>query len=557
MKKAIRCAVVGAALAAVLVCLSASAEEPKLINRSALIQDARELASILEQSHPDPYINGGGKIAFHRRLQELLEAIPGQGMTVESFYRLLLPFVAALRDGHTAMLSPQADGAPRPGLPLAFKIIDESLAVADEVRKDGLDLRGARLEAVEGIPLAELVRRQNNLRGIENIYGTLALLTRSLATERGLRNLIPERTEAAKIRLTLRLAGGQIRDLAFSAGEALERAPHPSVSRVPGPDMSRSDVAWNFLDEEGKTAFLEIDDMSGYREACECWLAQGMGGAEDMARAAYRKFHDGDAPAKIEDVLAGIPSATEAFRDLVVAMKRAGTQNLIVDLRQNTGGNDIMVPMLLYFLFGREAMAASGQEGFQIAKYSDLYFRFYSNVSLADINRGRAQPLEAGDYDFADERARAGGRTPEALRREADEHLKEAPTFYAVFSQGPFEVHYRPPRLAVLSSAWTFSSGFTMLAALSEAGAVIVGTPSANAANNGGDSLIFELTNTRLRGAVSFKKIIGFPDDPEKGRCLRPDVELTYDKWASLGFDPNAEVLLAREVLSRKSGGDR
>ena len=44
------------------------------------------------------------------------------------------------------------------------------------------DLRGALLLNVEGIPLSELVQRQNSLRGIENVYGTLALLTRSLAT---------------------------------------------------------------------------------------------------------------------------------------------------------------------------------------------------------------------------------------------------------------------------------------------------------------------------------------------------------------------------------------
>lgn len=527
------------------------AQENKVYNREALIQDARQLASILEQSHPDPYINGGGKVAFQRRLQGLLQTIPAEGMNAEQFYRQLLPFVASLRDGHTAMLSPQAGTPPRPGLPLPFKVIDESLAVASAVHKDHVDLYGAMLLAVEGVPIRELVQRQNNLRGIENTYGTLALLSRSLGTERGLQNLLPEWTNPAKIRLTLRLAAGESRDFIFQPGEKIENAPVQPGSKIRLPDMSRSDVAWNFLDKDGETAVLKIDDMSTYREACEDWIAQGMSEGPDFARAAYQKFHGKEAPAKMEDVLAGIPSATDAFKDLVLAMKRAETKNLIVDLRQNTGGNDWMVSLLFYFLFGRESMV-SYDKGFHISRYSNLYFQVYANDSLAEINRGRALPLEAGDYDFSNEQASSKGNDPTALLKAEGEKLKKIPTFYKVFSRGLYEKFYRPPHLVALCSAWTYSSGFSMLAALAEFGATVVGTPSAHAGNNFGDSLIFQLTNTQLRGAVSYKQIITFPNDPEKGRCLRPNIELTHEKWTALHFDPNAEVLLALEFLKKK-----
>jgi len=65
-----------------------------------LIQDVRQLAQIVESAHPDPYIRGGGKIAFLRRLQKALGSIPQVGMTAEEFYKHLLPFIAALGDGH-------------------------------------------------------------------------------------------------------------------------------------------------------------------------------------------------------------------------------------------------------------------------------------------------------------------------------------------------------------------------------------------------------------------------------------------------------------------------
>ncbi|MBE3087725.1 MAG: hypothetical protein IMZ71_01205, partial [Chloroflexi bacterium] len=266
---------------------------------------------------------------------------------------------------------------------------------------------------------------------------------------------------------------------------------------------------------------------------------------------AYQEFHGQAAPEHVDDILAGIPSATGVFQDLVVAMKRAGTEHLIVDLRENTGGNDLMVRILLYFLFGRESMV-SYDKGFQISRYSELYFQVYANASLAGLNRNRAVPLKVGDYDFSDEQARNKGIDPAVLLKAAGESLKGTPTFYKVFNQDLYGNFYRPPHLVVLSSAWTYSSGFTMLAALEELGATVVGTPSAHAGNNFGDSLLFQLTNTKLRGAVSFKQNVTFPDDPDKGRCLRPDIMLTHEKWASLDFDPNAEVLLALEFLREK-----
>ena len=535
---------------------SSWAQDNRIFTQQELMQDARQLASTLSQSHPDPYTNGGGKVAFQRRFQVVLENIPADGLTAEEFYRLLLPFVASLRDGHTALLSLQSGAPPLPGIPLSFKIIDESLVVASAVRKDDTDIRGALLVAVDEVPLQELVQRQNNLRGIENVYGTLALLTRSFSTEKGLQNLIPERTDAARIRLTLSLAGGETRDFFFERGESLQISPVAPNSNILLPDMSQTDVAWKFLDRDGRSALLKIDDMSGYREAVEDWIASGMSAGLEMARAAYQKYHRKAAPERVDDNLAGLPSATDAFKDLVVAMKRAETRHLIVDLRENTGGNDLMVPILLYFLFGRESMN-SYDDGFQISRYSELYFQVYANASLLEINRNRAVPLQIGDYDFSEEQTRSERRDQPEMLTFSGERLRRSPTFYEVFSQNRYENHYRPPQLVVLSAAWTYSSGFTMLAALQGLGATVVGTPSAHAGNNFGDSLLFQLSNTQLKGAVSFKQNVTFPDDPVKGRCLKPDILLTHDKWASLNFDANAEVLLALEYLAEDGEAQR
>ncbi len=82
-------------------------------------------------------------------------------------------------------------------------------------------------------------------------------------------------------------------------------------------------------------------------------------------------------------------------------------------------------------------------------------------------------------------------------------------------------------------------------------GAEIVGTPSAQAANCFGDILNFELPNSGLTFSVSRKTFVLFPDDPEKGKVLKPHHPLTYAKLKELGFDRNAAVLYALEIAGR------
>jgi predicted small lipoprotein YifL len=80
-----------------------------------LIEDAWQLAEILESAHPDPYLRGGGRIAFHRRLQRLLEAIPAEGMTRDEFIRLLRPFIGTIGDSHTNIWSDYGVNDSSPG----------------------------------------------------------------------------------------------------------------------------------------------------------------------------------------------------------------------------------------------------------------------------------------------------------------------------------------------------------------------------------------------------------------------------------------------------------
>jgi hypothetical protein len=306
-------------------------------------------------------------------------------------------------------------------------------------------------------------------------------------------------------------------------------------------------VAYTFLDAARSTALLVVSNLMWYREACELWLAEGLAQAETMTKAAYEHFHGTPAPDDRELLVAGIPSATEIIADLVRQMAATGTRNLIVDLRGNTGGNSALREILVYLLYGDAAML-SLDNGYQIVKLSRLLFEQYDTFSLEQTNEGQSFPLGPTDYDFRNENSyrqpHLAGEAPE------ESFLAAAPSFWDLYQTKEFhEPKWKPHRVLVLSSPSTFSSGFNVLTGLYAMGAIVVGTPSAQPGNNFGDVLQFQLKNTRLGGFVSHKKNITFPDDPEKGRCLQPDHPLTLEKFATYDFDPNAEILMALDIL--------
>lgn len=547
-----RCLPVLAGVAMLAAAPSAASME-QLLSRELLVEDAYQLRDTIEDAHPDPYLNGGGKIAFHRRFHELLGRIPEQGTTAGEFLALLQPFVAAIGDSHTAVRA--ADGETTPLLlPIGFRVAEEQLVVDRVAEQQQAALLGARLIAMEGVPLAELVERQGRLRGVENRYGALAvMILRTLTTRQGFAQLIPEWHGGDTIQADLVLAGGRPERVELDLlGEPPSRwVARPS--RVSMPSLADSDVAYSFLDPERTTALLVISDLMRYREACELWFAEGLDQAEAMTRAAFEHFHGSPAPEGRSDLLAGIPSATATIAGLVDEMRASGTKNLIVDLRGNTGGHSAMREILVYLLYGKQAMLAL-DNGYQVVKYSRLLFEQYGSSSLERINQGRKHPLRANDYDFSEEdsyRGARGAAVPGAERTDTPP-LAGSPSFQEVYETGAFhEPRWSPETVIVLSSPTTFSSGFNVLTGLYSLGAVVVGTPSAQPANNFGDMLIFELQHSAIQVGVSYKQNVTFPDDPELGRCLLPKHPLTFAKLAAYAFDPNAEVLLALEVLQQ------
>jgi hypothetical protein len=509
---------------------------------------------VLESAHPDPYLAGGGKAAYHRRLQRLIRGIPESGLSTTELHARLQPFIASLGDGHTSLPfdTSTRNKVDPGGIPLYFEVVDQRLWVAAVTSGDQLDLIGTTLEAVEALPFAELVQRESLQRGHDNAHHALSSLAGfgALYFAESLRRLVPEWEDGEQITVRLRRPSGILEDHLLRPGQDVSYPLLRPNSTIELPNGNRS-FAYHFLDESKDAAFLRIDNMTTYREMFEYSRAVGSSGWESWARHVVERLHGESIPSDLGDVIAAIPSATETFNSLFEEMQAAESKTLIVDLSRNYGGNDLMVQIFLYFLVGFDETVALAEQTAAIRKLSPLLATSSrSGLDLAEIEYSDSVPLTLEDYDFSgDFHFMPEATLDRAIRERFLRMFAQMPSFYTLFRTRQQEAAYRPERIVVLCSNATQSSGFDLMTQLYRLGAVIVGVPSSQAGNGFGDIRRFELTHSKLEGYVSTKYFLAFPGQPSNGFTLEPHHTLTYPKLASYDFDNNAILLLALEVL--------
>jgi len=535
----------------------ASPGQTARFSRADLVAETRELVHILEAGHPDPYLSGGGKIAFHRRFRDLLEAIPDGGMELNDYATLLLPFLSQIGDGHTCLIPPAWDKENVSAVPLEMTVIDRSLVVTG-VRSPNLrSLLNSRLEGIENVPFSELAEREKRILPYENEYDNLRRLAGTISSLERLKLLLPDWKDRRSLKIIFQTDSNQRIERTFALPQAAEGPLITNPSRIELPSMDRADFAYQFMDGGKQTVLLRIDDMQTYRECHEHWRFYG-NFYEDLARATYRRYHGRKDPADLNQVIDALPSATDCFRELVQDMKRAEARNLIIDLRKCPGGISNIAEMLMYFLYGKSKTIDVLSESFQVRKYSDIYFQYAQGEKFEPANERRRTAVTINDYDFLEEEnydSRADLEQKRAfLRKDLDDMAFHMPTFHKEYAKGEYEAFYTPENVVVLSEAETFSSAFWMLQCFYKAGATLVGLPSGQAPNTFSDQNPYRLSRTGLTLYMTCKYSVSCPKLPRDARVLMPDHVLTYEKLRAYDFDPNAAVLLALDVLAGKDG---
>jgi len=519
------------------------------LTQEQLRADVRQLVGYLESAHPDPY-GGRSKVAFHRDVHQIHDAIGPEGMTVAEFLVILQPLIASLHDLHTFIWM-QRDTTDNARVWIDLQPVDGALIVTRVYREEDRELLGGVIETIDGVGQQELLERLGRIRGAENLYSELSNLADSTKKLLRLGCLLAWEDRPDTLAVEVR-RGDRLLSRDIPIAEITPDTQIDPESAIELPAANAAGMAWGFLDGEDDVAYLRIDTMGKYREAFESWHASGTDRklGKHLTMVAETAT-DGPVPERIEERIALVPSGAEMFVELFTAMKASGSSHLIVDLRLNNGGHSFLGDVLAYFLHDEEALVHV-DSGYHIRRFSQLFLDNRTSLSVESL---REEGFELGDYDFAFERGwqrqQAQGLTEEELveRRESvRQNLTSTPTFERIVGSGEWGGYWQPT-VIVLTSARTGSAGYYAAALLHKLGATLVGVPPAQAGNCFIDFLGFRLDHSGLRGGLSYKQWFTFPADPEKGELLRPDVELTLADLERMDFDPNTSLQLALEVI--------
>jgi hypothetical protein len=529
------------------------------ISRDFLVEDVRQMASILEITHPDPYFYGGGKVAFHRRLQDIIRDIPEDGLTKIEFYHHLCPFLAAVGDGHTALWQPYWLNNQTPGgIPLYFQAVEDFLYVAGVIDTVNLKLIGSKLVAVENISMDELLARQARIKGADNQYQLMRYLgyDGSLWYKKSLEHLIPE-WDGNAIHLELLDPSGNNISFTFEQNQTSLDHLITKSTTVELPSTQKSNYVYRFMDEKNKTVLLLIENMYTYRETFEMEMVLQGSYRKDLAIYLSEKYNGKSPPSGYREIIKGIPSATELCKELFQEMKSNRSENLIIDLRRNQGGNAFISTIFFYFLHGKEALIKfSDKKSIYVKKYSPLFWKQYPARDLTDINQHQSIVLNEVDYDFSGYPEPGHHLSREESIRIIEDEASLAATFWEEYQSEKYSGLYRPKNIFILCSPITNSSGYAFMYDHWAAGGKVVGIPSSQAGNSFGAWVGFKLEYSGLAGGISHLYITHFRDNPEMGKVFRPDFEMTYEDLKKYQFDPNAEILFALSLTKNHNYDD-
>ena len=502
-----------------------------------LIEDTRYLAETLEDAHPDPYRGHDGRVRFHQRVEELIREIPTEGESLEWFYPRVAKIAALVRDGHTGVYSPSdSDEAVDGRLPLGFKVVGEELYVSEVYHEELESLLGGRLASVEGVPLSDLLARVAHLKGGDNVYQDRVSLANALVAVTPLQHLLD--TSVHDLTISLNQSDGStittdVSPLIPSESASWSEPPMTLSSSIRLP-ATNGEPAYRFLDEAQTTALLVLPDMVSYREAHERIRSLGYERGEEMARETYRSLCDDPIPDEYGDVVAALPAALDILTELAERMAESGTDHLLIDTRENNGGNSLLSNELTYILHGWEGIEKASENDVEIAKDSELYReRIGDDGPIGETTNPTG--FDFGSYFDRDD-------SEERVARQR-EWLAGSSTFAAEMDSGEYEAFYCPNSISVITSAQTYSAGAEPAFTLSELGATVVGVPPAQAPNVPRDMLKGELPHTGLEFKVAYRHVESRPDI--EGRVFPLDIELTPERFETMGCLGNAALQLA------------
>ena len=538
-------------LATVLAFNSANAQIPT----DSIVADFNEFVRLLEETHPDPYTNYGGKPFFRLEAMDTRFGLIEDSVTsTDELARRITKFLVPLEDGHTNIDMGSSsffeEREPEMGAPIGFCSISDGVII-NTITTEYKDLIGSRLIAIEGIPFKEICTNLAEYHTAENEIGRITnFCFISSLSPNELRKAIPDMRQDS-ITFLIQTPEGKQMNLTLPLINKYGSSSNIELSSVEHtkPFPSQGNLSYLFVDDKKNTMYFRSSQIIS-RDALEIMINRGMDVGQYLKRT-YMQFNEDEMPNDVNKALAKIPSFSDEFGKMLQVMKKSKSKNLIIDLRGNSGGFTPITLPTLYQLWGDKYLEEAPRFGIKfIQLFSPLYIK-KMNITMEQLNAEMQDyGFILGDYIATSE----GDYSPEEITDEYRDRMIEEMTSSVkdkLMAQHGKPV-YTPEHVYVLINPTTYSAAFHYAFFLWKMGATVVGLPSKQAPNTYMEATPFELPRTKLKGNISNSLQLFMPNDDPRAHQFTPDLMPTYEDYKHYNFDMNTELLFLLDYIKNQ-----
>jgi len=412
-----------------------------MLEPAEMLEDFHYLVDTIESVHPDPYA-WIGEEEWERR-KDALEAMFTDSLSVTQYYSALSSLVTSVGDAHTILRFEETDK----GLALTFEWVEEGLVIAED---SGQFRKGDLIQKIGDRSPRQLLDLMDEIVSSENSYRVKEESTRHLRRRPVLEHLGLVQDEAVPLTVE---RGGEILEL---------------------------------------TAQFEVE-LPGLKER-----------SDELLEQRHDWYIDQETSLAVFSLVVCVDD--EVFRRDVghffAAVRDSEIENVIIDVRENVGGQSRVVESFLEYL------------------PADSYLTYGSTIRYSEQTAERVGMR----------RTRGASTYPPSTRRvqSVDDHFT-GDVFIVIGNR-------------------TFSAGNWIAVVFRDNDlATIIGEPTGNAPSSFGDMISFQLPNSRFVLGVSYKYFTRPDHSNDPQDTLYPDILINRTRDDLINdIDPVIDYIIDR-----------
>ena len=534
-----------ASLLSVLTSVLAFNNAHAQIPTDSIVADFNEFVRLLEETHPDPYTNYGGRPFFRRAAMETRFSLVKDSVTSpDVLANRITEFLAPLKDRHTSIWSDNFEWWRH--APIRFEAMNEGILYVNVLPDQYKELLGSKLVGIENMSVQDILTAMAERYPAENEVGRMELIGWDCVS---LDKVIPN---IPKDSITFHLKSPKGKEVALTLPFTDELGAFSDIEEcdLPYTDIFPSkQLAFDFVGKGKSTMYMRIRSIMA-RDCIEYMRDNGWEYESSLEQLFYQLYRGQEMPTDPNEAIAMLPSFSDEFEKMLLQMKENGSKNLIIDLRRNNGGFTPIVFPTLYQMWGDEFIKKSSTfntEGYTMI--SPLLTQKY-NTTLEQMNAESPVKLEYGDYQWEEQGDPITYVTDEIRNKEISQMMSSVKDKLTAQKGKPV---YTPEHVYVLTDPVTFSAAFHYAFFLWKMGATIVGITSSQAPNTYMEQTPFELPRTGLKGSISNSLQMFLPADDPRAKDFFPDLMPTYEDFKRYNFDWNTIPMYLMDIIEGKN----